>query len=338
MTAPLPDFGHLERMTDAHGTFEHADHARPRKERGYCTDDMARVLVVTSREPNPDAFVRDLARKALRFVSDAQGVRGDCCNRRDSSGRWRGAHSVEDCWGRSLWGFGTAAARSPDDLVRQLALARFERGARQRSPWPRAMAFAALGAHEVLAVRPGDQVALGLLEAAVKVVGRPANGTAWPWPEPRLSYANAALPESMMAAGEALGRPGLIDEGLDLLAWLLDHETNDGHLSVTPVGGSDPEGSRPAFDQQPIEIAAIADACARAATLADKDRWIAGVERAVGWFLGDNDARALMWDPDSGGGYDGLRADGPNLNQGAESTLALISTLQHGRRLHEARV
>jgi hypothetical protein len=66
------------------------------------------------------------------------------------------------------------------------------------------------------------------------------------------------------------------------------------------------------------------------------DRWRAGTEAAVGWFLGDNDARALMWDPDSAGGYDGLRADGPNLNQGAESTLALISTFQHGGRLARA--
>ena len=38
-----------------------------------------------------------------------------------------------------------------------------------------------------------------------------------------------------------------------------------------------------------------------------------------------------MWDPRTGGGYDGLTAHGPNLNQGAESTLALISTLQHAR-------
>jgi hypothetical protein len=40
-----------------------------------------------------------------------------------------------------------------------------------------------------------------------------------------------------------------------------------------------------------------------------------------------------MWDPDTGGGYDGLHATGPNLNQGAESTIALISTLQHARSL-----
>ena len=40
-----------------------------------------------------------------------------------------------------------------------------------------------------------------------------------------------------------------------------------------------------------------------------------------------------MFDPATGGGYDGLGPDGPNLNEGTESTLALISTLQHARQL-----
>jgi hypothetical protein len=52
------------------------------------------------------------------------------------------------------------------------------------------------------------------------------------------------------------------------------------------------------------------------------------VQLCVAWFLGDNDVDAVMWDPGTGGGYDGLTLQGPNLNQGAESTLALISTLQ----------
>jgi hypothetical protein len=38
-----------------------------------------------------------------------------------------------------------------------------------------------------------------------------------------------------------------------------------------------------------------------------------------------------MMDIGTGGGYDGLGRTGPNANQGAESTLALLSTLQHGR-------
>ena len=331
MIVPQPSFEHLARMTDEHGTFEHADHATPRPEHGYCTDDMARVLVVTSRELNPDPLASGLAQIALRFLADAQGASGACRNRKNSRGRWQGRRSVEDCWGRSLWGFGTAAARSPHDAMREVALAHFERGVQQRSRWPRAMAFASLGAHEVLAARPGHRGALGLLADAAEVVGARRSDTSWPWPEPRLSYANAVLPDSMIATGVALGRQGLVDDGLDLLAWLLDHETTGGHLSVTPVGGSGPGEPRPAFDQQPIEVATLADACARAATHTGGDRWAAGVADAVAWFLGDNDAHAPMWDPDSGGGYDGLHAGGPNLNQGAESTLALISTLQHGR-------
>jgi hypothetical protein len=321
-------------MTDEYGTFEHADLASPRREHGYCTDDMARVLVVAAREPEPSRMVRDLARKALRFVAGAQGAEGDFLNRRDCRGHWLGVHSVDDCWGRSVWGLGTAAVRSPEDDVRRVALARFERGARQRSPWPRAMAFAALGADEVLVGHPGHRAALDLLGAAAGVVGQLTRGGAlWPWPEPRLSYANAVLPDSMMAAGAALGRQSLVDEGAALLAWLLDHETNDGHLSVTPAGGSGPGDPRPSFDQQPIEVAALAEACARAAALMPDDRWTGGVDSAVAWFLGHNDVGAPMWDPITGGGYDGLCADGPNLNQGAESTLALISTLQHGRRV-----
>ena len=50
--------------------------------------------------------------------------------------------------------------------------------------------------------------------------------------------------------------------------------------------------------------------------------WPDGVPAAAAWFLGANDAGQLMWDPETGGGFDGLHADGVNRNQGAESTLA----------------
>lgn len=317
-------------MTDENGTFEHACLALPRTEHGYCTDDVARLLVITSRQGDGGRVVDELAKMALRFVVDAQGPTGDICNRRDSQGRWQGSPSLEDCWGRSLWGLGTAAARSPHDLTRRIALTHFERGAKARAPWRRSMAFAALGASEVLSAHPNNEPALFLMAAAADVVSHTAPGLQWPWPEPRLSYANAVVPDALMALGSGLGRQDLVERGLELLAWLLSHETLDGHFSVTPAGGSDPGARRPAFDQQPIEVAALADACARAAALRPGRGWEDGVARAVAWFHGDNDAGVEMRDPVSGGGYDGLRADGANLNQGAESTIALISTLQYG--------
>ena len=50
LETPAPDFGHLLSMTDERGTFEHALFSEPSPEHGYCTDDMARVLVVATRE------------------------------------------------------------------------------------------------------------------------------------------------------------------------------------------------------------------------------------------------------------------------------------------------
>ena len=101
-------------MSDEHGTFEHADHTSPRKEHGYCTDDMARLLVVTSREADPSAVAIELARKALRFVAGAQGVRGDCRNRRARDGRWRGPYVVKDCGAKACgdWARPPPAART----------------------------------------------------------------------------------------------------------------------------------------------------------------------------------------------------------------------------------
>jgi hypothetical protein len=34
LTSPQPTFEYLARMSDEHGTFEHADHANPRREHG----------------------------------------------------------------------------------------------------------------------------------------------------------------------------------------------------------------------------------------------------------------------------------------------------------------
>jgi len=39
------------------------------------------------------------------------------------------------------------------------------------------------------------------LAMASTVIGEPAADAAWPWPAPRLSYANAAIAEAVIVAG-----------------------------------------------------------------------------------------------------------------------------------------
>jgi hypothetical protein len=329
--APEPNFNHVIRMTDERGTFEHALFGEPRTEHGYCTDDMARVLVVATSEPDPRTDVRDLAMLSVQFLLEALDAQGKCRNRLDRNGIWEDVPTLNDCWGRSIWGLGTAASRSDDQLIRALSTDGFERAARQRSPWPRAMSFAALGAANLLGAEPDNKSARDLLSNAADAMVVQRHQPDWPWPERRLTYANAILPEAMIAAGSALDRPPLLQRGLELLDWLLARETRNGHLSVTPVGGSGPGDREPGYDQQPIEVAALADACARAFDVDGHSRWMDGVTSARNWFLGDNDTAVVMWDPHTGGGFDGLQEGGANRNQGTESTLAFLSTMQHAR-------
>ncbi len=43
-----------------------------------------------------------------------------------------------------------------------------------------------------------------------------------------------------------------------------------------------------------------------------------------------------VFDPSTGGGFDGLEREGVNRNQGAESTLALVATMAQAARLSNA--
>ena len=261
-TTPPPVFDHLLRLTDRRGTFEHACLAEPRPEHGYCTDDVARVLVVATREPDPEPTLNGLAGVALRFLDEAQALTGACRNRMDSTGRWVDEPTLDDCWGRCIWGLGTAAAHSNVAWARQSAIVQFERAAQERSAWPRAMAFAALGAAELLAVDPEHRAARELITDYAASIAAPNGDPAWPWPEPRLTYANAVLAEAMIAAGVALDDATLRQRGLDLLAWLVEYETADGHLSPTPVGGQRCRG-RPARIRSAADRGVHARRCVR---------------------------------------------------------------------------
>jgi hypothetical protein len=333
MTCPAPPFRHLLRLTDHVGLLEHAEGIVPQHQHGYCVDDVARGLVVVCREPSPAPELVTLARRYFYFLARAQAPDGRFRNRLSYDRRWTDEPGTEDCWGRALWGLGTAAARPHTLEIRDESLTRFGQSAQVRSPWPHAMAFAALGAAEVLETWPDHPGALGLLAGATAVIGEPPANATWPWPAVRLSYANAAMAEAVIVAGWRLGNDRVLQSGLRMLEWLLAGETRHGHLSVVPVGGWGPGEERPAFDQQPIEVAALADACMRAATVTGDSNWLTGVGMCVAWFLGDNDANVPLLDEQTGGGCDGLGPTSRNGNQGAESTLAMISVMQQGCRL-----
>ena len=86
-SGPVATFAHIVAMSDGIGTFEHAEHSTPRVDEGYCTDDMARVLVAACASRAADDTAAELARMAYLFLIGAQSSDGMIRNRRAAARR-----------------------------------------------------------------------------------------------------------------------------------------------------------------------------------------------------------------------------------------------------------
>ena len=321
-------------MSDGTGVFEHACFTAPRVEHGYCTDDVSRTLAVLAREPSVPLELERLTETCVTFLEHAQLPNGRFHNRLSAlTGVWSELGS-DDADGRALFGLGAASAL-PGRLGHR-ALTCFEKAAGLDSPSPRANAWAALGAAEVLNTVPGHRRATALLLNARSRIGSVSSDPTWPWPEERLAYDNARLAEARIVAGVELDDANLREGGLSLLDWLVRVESRGGWFSFTPVGGRGPADRPPGFDQQPLEAGSMAAACAAAFDATGDGRWADLTVVAAEWFLGMNDTGVALFDPASGGCCDGLTREGRNENQGAESTLAMIGAFQQATRVQAA--
>lgn len=326
---------HLESLTDDVGLFEHCLGDQPRSEHGYCVDDVARALIVIERSGDTGPVAQRLTRVYAEFLGEAQSIDGRVVNRRSTSRVWCGTPSTDDHWGRALWAWGSSMRWTRNPARAQESLERFERSARLRSPFLRSMMFAALGAAEVLEAMPRNVTALSLIRDAVAMLPT-TNRSRWPWPEERLTYANAVIPEVMLLGGAILNDSGMVRRGRQLLTWLLEVQTIAGRLSVIPHTGWSSGESLPSFDQQPIEIAALVDACSTAFDLTSDQHWREYAILGRRWFDGHNDQGIPMRDDVTGAGFDALTRNGRNTNQGAESTLAYLGAHHRTEQLLQA--
>jgi len=317
-------------MCDATGILQHGRGIVPDRDHGYCIDDNARALMLA----NCAAFDTTEAyeEKALRFAAfiqhawnpEAQAFR----NFMGYDRRWIEERGSDDSNGRAIWALGHCAAHARSNDLARWAREWFGRAARSvvdvRSP--RAVAFAMLGADELLGRFPSDTVAgeiLGCGAAFLDRLRNEADGPDWTWFEPVLAYDNARLPEALLRAGRTLGVGAWQEAGLAALAWLCERQTAAaGHFRPAGSDGFGGVHDMLPFDQQPLEAWATIAASGAAFAVTHDERWRRHAERAWRWFLGANDRGEALASLDTGRCCDGLTPQGVNANAGAESTLA----------------
>jgi hypothetical protein len=197
---------------------------------------------------------------------------------------------------------------------------------------PRAWAFAQIGIHAYLRRFAGDSEVRRIratLAERLFAMFRKTDDPEWPWFEDDLTYANARVPHALLLSGQWMYRPEMIETSLRALDWLARIQTSpQGHF--VPVGNDGWHGrgrAKARFDQQPIEAQAMIDASIEAFNVTRDERWRQLAVMCLEWFLGRNDLRASLYDHATGGCRDGLYPEGVNQNEGAESTLAWLSSL-----------
>lgn len=327
----LQSLSHLIALSDDVGVIQHALENVPNRATGYCTDDVARALMVVLARlrlvPN-DSQADRLATVYLAFLADAQLPDGRFHNFMSYDRRWLDEIGTEDSNGRALWALGYATGYAPDAQRRRVAEALLVKGlaALEWLRYPLSEAYAALGLAHAHASVPQPAYSGAIRVLAERAMDRLKQNSSrnWIWFGDALTYDVGRLPEALLRAGLAVGEERLVAGGLSALTFYEKIAFEDSRF--VPIGNAGwyvRGGTRARYDQQPLEAAAMVDAELSALDATGDAARFEAAQIAMAWYRGRN-TEGIMMEHD-GGCYDGLGSGEVNRNMGAESTLALLS-------------
>ncbi len=328
------------------GIMQHAQGSRPDPDHGYCTDDVARALLVDllhARELGWSAVDASVARN-VRFLRDAfESETGRFRNFRSADGTWLDGAGSQDANARALQALAELIAVCPAGPLRDTATTVLLRAL------PKASRVDAIRPLATVLLACDTATRVGMSSAVLEVYVRAGDALErafagcgsrrrWPWPESIVTYENELPARALIVGGRGLERPGMVETGLHVLDWLIASQmTSAGYLRTVGNDGWWPRGRNKArFDQQPISATSLLLAAEAAYHATGSPFYGEVMEKAYGWFLGRNDAHVRVAKPESGAGYDGIGPAGVSRNQGAESTLMWLTALEHIRALRAA--
>ncbi|HSO71400.1 MAG TPA: glycosyltransferase family 4 protein, partial [Thermodesulfobacteriota bacterium] len=226
---------HLYLMTDDTGMLQHASFTIPNYREGYCIDDNARALIVSTlleELGRGEAF--KLASRYLALIGFAFNTEtGRFRNFMDYQRNWLEENGSDDSHGRTLWALGTVLGRTNTPALLSMAGWDFEQAlpAILETTSPRAWAFALIGIHEYLRRFEGDRRANQVRDELARrllTLYEKCRSDDWRWYESGLTYCNAVLPQALLMSGQWIPNNSMTEAGLESLQWLVDLQRADG--------------------------------------------------------------------------------------------------------------
>lgn len=338
-TLPAINLDHLRNMTTGRGMIQFSKLHRPDIDSGYTLDDNARALVAMCQHYTLTGSEDDLVylHRYANFIAYCQQSDGMFLNYVDEKGHFTPQNkttNLEDANGRAIWALGHLSSLRGRVAPSLIVLA--NRTLQRVLPHvnhihsTRAMAFIIKGLYYHNLSQPSEENTAIIIQMADRLVQmyRHEADAQWPWFEGYFTYANSILPEALLCAWQATGKPIYKEIARNSFYFLLSKTFKGNAIQVVSNHGwlhkDSTNSDRLMGGEQPIDVAYTILALSRFYTVFKDEEYKKKMHGAFNWFLGANALHRIIYNPCTGGCYDGLEHDSVNLNQGAESTVSYL--------------
>ena len=327
---------HQLAMTTDVGMIQFSKINLPDIDSGYTLDDNARAMVAMcmhyklTHDKNDVEYIR----KYINFIEYCQQPEGDFLNYVDKNRKFTDQNkdvNLDDSNGRAIWALGYLVSLTyhlPSEIIRKAeSIIEKAKPRIEAVLSPRAMAFAIKGlCYYQHGSKSFDNKFLveTLANRLVQMYNHEAKEK-WEWFEGYLTYANSSLPEAMLYAWKLTGNNEYKDIAVSSFDFLLSKIFNGNGIEVISNRKWLKKGKQAGqFGEQPIDVAYTIIALSKFYDEIKDEEYRRKMEIAFNWFLGNNRLNQIVYNPCTGGCYDGLEETHANLNQGAESTVSYL--------------
>jgi len=333
---PAINLDHLKQMTTNTGIIQFSKINQPDLSTGYTLDDNSRALVAICMYYKSTGDEKSIfyIQKYLRFIKFCQQPGGDFLNYVDQDNKFTDQNkcvNLDDANGRAVWALGYLISLV-DQLPTKIIL-EADRIIEKTMPYlvrihsTRAMAFAIKGLyyyHRTIESPENLNLIKTFANRMVQMY-RHESFEKWEWFESYLTYANSILPEAMLYAWLLTGETVYKEIALTSINFLFSHTFNENGIEVISNKKWLVKGEKMGhYGEQPIDVAYTIMTLSKFYDVFGEEEYREKMETAFNWFLGNNRLHQIIYNPCTGGCYDGLEENNVNLNQGAESTISYL--------------
>ena len=336
---PKVKLDHVKKMTTDFAMLQFSIINHPDIDSGYTLDDNARALIALCEhyEKSGEDEDLELIYKYFNFINFCLRPDGYFLNYVDEHHEFTEQNNetnLADSNGRAIWALGYLISKSnvlPVDLVMKADLVmRAALKNAEKVYSTRAMAFIIKGLYYKNLRKKSDHDVELIQTLANRIVQmyRHEAKEDWKWFEPYLTYANSTLPEALLMAYIVTENESYKKIAKSSFEFLLTKIYRNDRICVISNKGwmhiGDDLIPEKLGGEQPIDVAYTILTLALFYDVFQEKEYLKKMETAFDWFLGKNHLNQIIYNPCTGGCFDGLEDIHVNLNQGAESTLSYL--------------